>query len=91
MWTEKYGRTGEAADAAHPQRVGAALTAEKNRRCLSRADKVPVDLWYSPTHYGDTEASVAEVIKRSLEATGRFQVKVSQRRVGRVRPEAPQR
>jgi peptide/nickel transport system substrate-binding protein len=70
VWTDKYG-TGEAADAA--TRVGAALTAAK----VPAGQKVPVDLWYSPTHYGDTEASVAEVIKRSLEATGRFQVKVS--------------
>jgi peptide/nickel transport system substrate-binding protein len=37
---------------------------------------VPVDLWYSPTHYGDTEAAVAEVIARSLEATKRFTVKI---------------
>jgi peptide/nickel transport system substrate-binding protein len=47
---------------------------------LSAAGKatgtVPVDLWYSPTHYGDTEAAVAEVIARSLEATKRFTVKV---------------
>ncbi|HEV3363602.1 MAG TPA: ABC transporter substrate-binding protein [Acidimicrobiia bacterium] len=37
---------------------------------------VPVELWYSPTHYGDTEAAVAEVIARSLEETGRFTVRV---------------
>jgi len=37
---------------------------------------VPVELWYSPTHYGDTEAAVAEVIARSLEATKRFTVKI---------------
>ncbi len=37
---------------------------------------IPVDLWYSPTHYGDTEAAVAEVIARSLEETERFTVKV---------------
>jgi peptide/nickel transport system substrate-binding protein len=37
---------------------------------------VPIDLWYSPTHYGDTEAAVAEVIARSLEATKRFTVKI---------------
>jgi peptide/nickel transport system substrate-binding protein len=37
---------------------------------------VPIELWYSPTHYGDTEAAVAEVIARSLEATRRFTVKI---------------
>jgi peptide/nickel transport system substrate-binding protein len=47
---------------------------------LSAAGKssgtVPVDLWYSPTHYGDTEQAVAEVVARSLEKTGRFTVKI---------------
>jgi peptide/nickel transport system substrate-binding protein len=47
---------------------------------LSAAGKstgtIPVELWYSPTHYGDTEAAVAEVIARSLEDTKRFTVKV---------------
>jgi peptide/nickel transport system substrate-binding protein len=38
---------------------------------------VAVDFWYSPTHYGDTEAAVAEVITRGLEATGRFTVRTS--------------
>jgi peptide/nickel transport system substrate-binding protein len=37
---------------------------------------VPVELWYSPTHYGDTEQAVAELIARSLEDTHRFTVKV---------------
>ena len=36
---------------------------------------IPVDLWFSPTHYGPTEERVAEVITRSLEETGRFTVK----------------
>ena len=39
--------------------------------------KVDVDFWYSPTHYGDTEADVARVITQGLEATGRFEVTVS--------------
>jgi peptide/nickel transport system substrate-binding protein len=47
---------------------------------LSAAGKssgtVPIDLWYSPTHYGDTEAAVAEVVARTLEDTKRFTVKV---------------
>ncbi len=40
-------------------------------------EKVKVDFWYSPTHYGDTEADVAQVITQGLEATGRFEVTVS--------------
>jgi peptide/nickel transport system substrate-binding protein len=36
---------------------------------------IPVDLWFSPTHYGPTEERVAEVITRSLEQSGRFTVK----------------
>jgi len=33
-----------------------------------------LDLWYSPTHYGDTEADVAAVIKEQWEASGVVQV-----------------
>ncbi len=33
-----------------------------------------LDLWYSPTHYGDTEADVAAVIKQQWEASGVVQV-----------------
>jgi len=40
------------------------------------AGTVPVELWYSPTHYGDTEQAVAEVVARNLEATHRFTVKI---------------
>ncbi|MFA5785390.1 MAG: ABC transporter substrate-binding protein [Actinomycetota bacterium] len=36
--------------------------------------KLTFDLWWTPTHYGDTEDEVAQVAKRSLEATGAFQV-----------------
>src|SRR5439155_1677236 len=41
------------------------------------AGTTPVELWYSPTHYGDTEAAVAEILTQSLEKTGRFTVKVN--------------
>ena len=34
------------------------------------------DLWYSPTHYGDTEVDVATVIKQQLEASGVVQVEL---------------
>ncbi|GMR11776.1 MAG: ABC transporter substrate-binding protein [Anaerolineae bacterium] len=33
-----------------------------------------LDLWYSPTHYGDTEADVAAVIKDQWEASGVVEV-----------------
>ncbi len=39
-------------------------------------NKLPVELWYTPTHYGDTEADVATVIKASWEASGVISVTV---------------
>jgi len=33
-----------------------------------------LDLWYSPTHYGDTEPDVAAIIKQQWEASGVVQV-----------------
>jgi peptide/nickel transport system substrate-binding protein len=33
-----------------------------------------MDLWYSPTHYGDTEPDVATVLKQQWEASGVVQV-----------------
>jgi peptide/nickel transport system substrate-binding protein len=33
-------------------------------------NKVSIDLWYTPSHYGDTEANVALLLKNSLESTG---------------------
>jgi peptide/nickel transport system substrate-binding protein len=35
----------------------------------SAAKPFRFDLWYSPTHYGDTEANVAEVLRAELEKT----------------------
>ena len=37
-------------------------------------NKVTFDLYYAPKHYGDTEASVAQTIKRELEESGQFTV-----------------
>lgn len=37
-------------------------------------DPLVMDLWYSPTHYGDTEADVAAIIKSQWEASGVVQV-----------------
>src|SRR6266851_2177516 len=66
-WTSLYGAGGDIT------KVNAFLTAAG----VPAGQKVNVDFWFSPTHYGDTEASVAQVIARTLEATGRFSVKIS--------------
>src|SRR5256714_395851 len=66
-WTSLYGNGGDTA------KVNAFLTAAG----VPAGQKVNVDFWFSPTHYGDTEASVAQAIARTLEATGRFTVKIS--------------
>jgi peptide/nickel transport system substrate-binding protein len=78
-WEQLYGP-----DAPTPTTSAKGQPAPSGRtlvdKYLSLAGKssgtVPVDLWYSPTHYGDTEAAVAEVIARSLEETKRFTVKI---------------
>ena len=66
-WTSIYGTGGDAT------KVNGFLAAAG----VPAGQKVDVDFWFSPTHYGDTEASVAQVIARTLEATGRFTVKIS--------------
>jgi peptide/nickel transport system substrate-binding protein len=35
----------------------------------SKAKPFEFDLWYSPSHYGDTEANLAEVVKAQMEKT----------------------
>lgn len=40
----------------------------------SATNKLTFDLWFTPTHYGDTEADVASVIKESWEKTGMIAV-----------------
>ena len=66
-WTNLYGNGGDSA------KVNAFLAAAG----VPAGQKVNVDFWFSPTHYGDTEAAVAQVIARTLEATGRFTVTIS--------------
>ncbi len=66
-WTNLYGNGGDTT------KVNALLAAAG----VPAGQKVNVDFWFSPTHYGDTEASVAQVIARTLEGTGRFTVKIS--------------
>ena len=51
--------------------AGKALLAEAG---FTEANPLVLDLWYSPTHYGDTEADVATVLKRQWEASGVVQV-----------------
>ncbi len=40
----------------------------------SESNKLKIELWYTPTHYGDTEVDVATVIKQAWEETGMVEV-----------------
>jgi len=51
--------------------AGKALLAEAG---FTEDNPLVMDLWYSPTHYGDTEADVAAVLKDQLESSGVVQV-----------------
>ncbi|MCD6244707.1 MAG: peptide ABC transporter substrate-binding protein [Candidatus Korarchaeota archaeon] len=42
----------------------------------SETNKLKVELWYTPSHYGDTEADVAALIKEAWEKTGMVEVTV---------------
>ncbi len=42
----------------------------------SENNKLKVELWYTPSHYGDTEADVAALIKEAWEKTGMVEVTV---------------
>jgi peptide/nickel transport system substrate-binding protein len=42
----------------------------------SDSNKLSLTLWYTPTHYGNTESDAAAVIKTSLEETGMVAVEV---------------
>ncbi len=39
-------------------------------------NKLKLELWWTPTHYGDTEKDLAQVIKEQLEATGVIEVEL---------------
>ena len=39
-------------------------------------NKLKLELWYTPTHYGDTEADLAQLIKEQLERTGMIEVEL---------------
>lgn len=40
----------------------------------SASNKLKMDLWWTPTHYGPTEADMATVLKDNLEETGMIEV-----------------
>jgi len=42
----------------------------------STTDQYEIDLWYSPSHYGSTEADVAQLLQAQLIATGFFDVEL---------------
>lgn len=45
-------------------------------RGYNEGNKFTFDLWYTPSHYGDTEVDMAAVLKNQLEATGVMKVNV---------------
>ncbi|CCC80757.1 ABC transporter substrate-binding protein [Thermoproteus tenax] len=42
----------------------------------SANNKLVIDLWYTPSHYGSTEQDIAALLKQQLEATGMIQVNI---------------
>ena len=42
----------------------------------SEDNKLHIELWYTPTHYGDTEAQLAAILKEQWERTGMITVDV---------------
>ena len=42
----------------------------------SEENKLKIELWWTPTHYGDTEKDLAQVLKEQLEATGMIEVEL---------------
>ncbi len=42
----------------------------------SETNKVEVELWYTPTHYGDTEVDFAALLKEAWEETGMISVDI---------------
>ncbi len=43
---------------------------------FSEQKKAKLVLWYTPTHYGDTDADLAQLIKQQLEKTGLVEVEL---------------
>jgi len=42
----------------------------------STTNKLQLELWYTPTHYGSTEANLAQVLKEQWESTGMVTVNI---------------
>jgi len=42
----------------------------------SKENKLKLNLWYTPKHYGTTEADVAAVLKQSIEETGMVEINI---------------
>jgi len=59
---------------AFPKRDLEAAKALLKEAGFSEENPLEMDLWWTPTHYGDTEADVATVIKANLEETGMIKV-----------------
>jgi len=59
---------------AFPKRDLEAAKALLKEAGFSEDKPLEMDLWWTPTHYGDTEADVATVIKANLEETGMIKV-----------------
>jgi len=47
-----------------------------NKACYYRGNPLDLNLWYTPKHYGTTEADVATVVAGSLEETGIINVTI---------------
>jgi peptide/nickel transport system substrate-binding protein len=78
-WEQLYGAnapTPTTAAKGGPAPTGRTLVDKYLSLAGKPSGTVPVDLWFSPTHYGPTEERVAEVVSRSLEETGRFTVRI---------------
>jgi len=78
-WDQLYGANGPTPTTATkggPAPSGKTLVDKYLSLAGKSSGTVPVELWYSPTHYGDTEKDVAELVARALEDTGRFTVKI---------------
>ncbi|GBF08297.1 dipeptide ABC transporter, dipeptide-binding protein DppA [Aeropyrum pernix] len=66
---------------AFKEKYGEGPNIDLARQLLSQAgysesNKLQVELWYTPEHYGDTEAALAAVIKEQWEATGMISVEI---------------
>ncbi len=59
---------------AFPERDLAEAQALLEGAGYSEDNKLVMDLWWTPTHYGGTEADVATILKDNLEETGLIEV-----------------